>query len=112
MSVVELTYRTTEDLEAALGAHLRTLRLRQDLTQQRLAERTGLALGAVKNAERGRGVQVKTLLRMLKALGRADWIDTLAPEVSVSPVQMLRSAAPRQRAYSPRRKRNTVVPGS
>jgi transcriptional regulator with XRE-family HTH domain len=109
MAVVDLKHKTTDELEATLGTHLRTLRLRRDLTQQQLAERAGLALGAVKNAERGRGARVRTLLRMLKALGRADWIDTLAPEISVSPLQMLRSTAQRQRAYSPRRKKRTGV---
>lgn len=105
------TYRTADELETALGMHLRTLRLRQDLTQQHLAERADLALGAVRHAENGRGVTVKTLVRMLKVLGRSEWIDMLAPEVSISPMQMLRSPAPRQRAYSPRKKRSAGVQG-
>jgi transcriptional regulator with XRE-family HTH domain len=112
MFLIDEQHRTTTELETSLGIHLRALRLRQSLTQQQLAERAGLALGAVKNAERGRGARVKTVLRMLKALGRADWIDTLAPEISVSPLQMLRSTAERQRAYAPRRKRKVDVQGS
>ena len=111
MIIMNNQNRTTRELEAILGTHLRALRLRQDLTQQHLAERADLALGAVKNAEAGRGVTVRTLVGMLKALGRSDWIDTLEPEVSVSPMQMLRSPAPRQRAFSPRKKRSAGVQG-
>jgi transcriptional regulator with XRE-family HTH domain len=103
-------YATTEDLEARLGAHLRTLRLRQGLTQRQLAERAGVALTAVGHAETGRGATLRTFVRLLKALGRADWLGTLAPQVSISPVQMLRSEAPRQRAYAPRRKKGHDVP--
>lgn len=109
MTIDSLSNRTARELESILGKHLRTLRLRQNLTQQHLALRADLALGAVKNAEAGRGVTVRTLVRMLKALGRSEWIDTLEPEVSVSPMQMLRSPLPRQRAFSPRRKRSSGV---
>ena len=35
--------------------------------------------------------------RHLRALGRADWLDTLAPAVSISPLQLLKSSAPRRR---------------
>jgi transcriptional regulator with XRE-family HTH domain len=106
-----IIHRTANELETALGMHLKALRLRQDLTQRHLAERADLALGAVRHAENGEGATLRTLLRMLKALGRSEWIDTLAPEVSISPMQMLRASAPRQRAYAPRRKRSAGVQG-
>lgn len=100
-----LSYRTTADLEATLGTHLRTVRLRQGHTQQQLAARASVALGALKRLETGKGATLRTLMRVLKALGRADWVDSLSPEVSISPLQMLRSTTPRQRAYAPRRRK-------
>lgn len=86
------------EIEAELGRQVRALRLRQDLNQQQVAERAGIALNAVKNLESGRGATLRTLTQTLRVLNRADWLNTLAPAVSISPVQMLRTRAPRQRA--------------
>lgn len=86
------------NLEEALGQHLRSLRLRQNLDQRELAARSGVALGVVKRLEAGGGATVKSLIKVLRTLGRADWIQALAPEVSISPLQMLKTKRARQRA--------------
>ncbi len=86
------------EIEAELGRQVRALRLRQDLNQQQVAERAGIALNAIKNLESGKGATLGTLTQTLQVLNRAEWLNTLAPAVSISPVQMLRTRAPRQRA--------------
>ncbi|NTU60295.1 MAG: helix-turn-helix domain-containing protein, partial [Deltaproteobacteria bacterium] len=78
--------------------HLRELRLRQNLDQRRLAEQAGAALNAVKNLEAGKGATVLSLAKVLRALGRSEWLDALAPAVSVSPLQMLKPRPVRRRA--------------
>lgn len=92
----------TRELETELGRQIRTLRLRLDLDQKQLAERAGIALNAVKNLENGKGTSLRSLIQVLRTLNRTDWLGTLAPAVSISPVQMLKTKRPRQRA-SPRR---------
>ncbi len=92
----------TREPEAELGRQLRTLRLRLDLDQRQLAERAGIALNAVKNLESGNGSTVRSLIRALRVLNRTEWLGALAPAVSISPLQLLKTKAPRQRA-SPRR---------
>jgi transcriptional regulator with XRE-family HTH domain len=94
--------------EVDLGRQIRTLRLRQNLDQQQLADRAGIALNAVKNLEGGKGTTVRSLVQALRALNRVEWLHTLAPPVSISPIQMLKTKAPRQRASRQRRKQ----PGS
>ena len=89
---------TTEEWEATLGRHLRDLRLRQNVDQRRLAEQAGVALNVVKNLEAGKGATVKSLVKVLRSLGRSGWLETLAPAVSISPLQMLKSKPARQRA--------------
>jgi transcriptional regulator with XRE-family HTH domain len=93
---------TVGESEAELGKQLRSLRLRLDLDQKQLAARAGIALNAVKNLESGKGATVRSLIQVLRILNRTDWLGTLAPAVSISPVQMLKTKTPRQRA-SPRR---------
>ena len=92
---------TSDEWEVELGRQIRVLRLRQNLDQQQLADRAGIALNAVKNLERGRGATLRSLIQVLRVLNRVDWLRALAPAVSISPVQMLKTKAPRQRA-SPR----------
>ena len=88
----------TDDREAEIGRQLRSLRLRQDLDQRTLAERAGVALNVVKNLEAGKGSTVSSLIRVLRALGRADWLNSLSPTVSISPMQMLKAKPARRRA--------------
>lgn len=91
------------DLEAELGRQIRNLRLRENLLQEELADRAGIALNAVKNLENGKGATLRSLIQTLRILGRADWLLALAPTVSISPVQMLSTKRPRQRASRKRK---------
>lgn len=94
---------STEDWEIELGEQIRKLRLRENLDQQSLASRAGIGLSALKNLESGKGATLKTLIKTLRALDRASWLETLAPNVSISPLQMLKTQPVRQRASRPRK---------
>lgn len=89
--------KTAEEWQVTLGQHVRAIRLLQNIDQRELAERAGVGQTALKNLEHGRGARVETLIRVLRALDRVDWIDTLAPAVTISPLQLLKSTAKRQR---------------
>ena len=89
--------RTTDEWSAELGAQLRQLRLRKQIEQKQLSEMAGVALNAVKNLESGKGATVSSLIKVLRALGRVDWLQSLAPPVSISPLQLLKAKQPRQR---------------
>src|SRR5580698_8365262 len=96
---VDRNYRTVGEWEAVLGDQVRRVRIARDLDQAGLAELADVSVGAVSNLERGKGSSLRTLIAVLRALGRADWIESLAPTVGVSPMQLLRS---KQRAPQPR----------
>lgn len=90
--------KTVEEWGGELGEQMRALRLRANLDQVSLAKRAGIGLTAIKNLESGKGATLKTLIKALRVLDRADWLDTLAPPVSISPLQMLKAKPARQRA--------------
>jgi transcriptional regulator with XRE-family HTH domain len=96
--------KTVEEWESDLGEQMRALRLRANIDQITLAERAGISLTAIKNLESGKGASLKTLIKALRALDRADWLSTLAPPVSISPLQMLKAKPTRQRASGRRMK--------
>jgi hypothetical protein len=91
-------YSSVADLEAELGASLRALRLDRNLEQATLADRAGVSLNAVKRLESGRGSTTHTLISVLRALGREEWLKTVAPVATINPLTMPRSAKPRLRA--------------
>ena len=82
---------TTSEWEERMGGDARRLRLEQGLTQAELAERSNVSLSAIKSLEGGRGSSLATLIRVARALGRADWLSSFAPvEPNVSPIALLR----------------------
>lgn len=92
--------KNIEELEVELGQQLHDLRLRKNINQRELSARAGIALNAVKNLEKGNGATITSLIKVLRTLERAEWLLSLAPAVSISPLQMLRSRSKpvRQRA--------------
>ena len=92
------TNKTVDEWELELGGQIRALRLRANLDQVTLAERAGIGLTALKNLESGKGATIKTLIKALRALERANWLSSLLPPVSISPLQMLKMKPARQRA--------------
>jgi transcriptional regulator with XRE-family HTH domain len=82
--------RTSEELEQLLGSRLRELRILRNWDQVSLAERAGVSLNALKHLESGKGARVNSLIKVLRGLDRSDWLETLAPTVSISPMQMLK----------------------
>ena len=96
---------STAEWERYLGDQFRAMRIRAGLEQVVLAERADVSTGAIKNLESGKGSSLKTIIKIVRCLDRTDWLESLAPQVSVSPMQMLSTArrtAPRQRVSKPR----------
>jgi transcriptional regulator with XRE-family HTH domain len=91
--------RTVEEWEQLIGEQIREERITANLHQSRLAGLANVSVGALSNLERGKGSSLKTVVAVVKALGRTDWLEALAPPVSVSPMQVLRA---KRRVPSPR----------
>ena len=107
--MIERMNFTIEEWESQFGRQVRTARVAQGLDQAHLASLANVSLATLSNLERGKGSTLKTLIAVARALGRTDWLESFAPEVTVSPMQMLRAKqrAPRAatRVRAPRRPR-------
>ena len=57
-----MVYKTREEMLKTLGSNLRALRLADNLSQQTLAERSGISLKAVRNLEAGENSSTLSLL--------------------------------------------------
>ncbi len=99
---------TLEEQLSELGRQIRVLRIRRNIDQRLLAQRAGISVSALKNFEAGHGATLRTFVKTLRALGRADWLDTLAPTVSISPLQVFKSKSEKMRVSKPRVPRTRI----
>ncbi len=93
---------TLSELEALLGEQVKKLRLSRNIDQTRLAERAGISRRALQNLEAGTGSSTASLLSVVRALGREDWLTLLAPTATINPLNMVRARRERLRATSVR----------
>ncbi len=106
--MVSRIQRTVEEWEADLGRQVRTSRVARGVEQADLAALANISVATLSNLERGKGSTLKTLIAVARALDRTEWLEHFAPEVTVSPMQMLRAkqrapkSAMRVRAAKPR----------
>jgi len=72
-------------IQRRIGNKLRGVRLRQNITQQSLAESAEVSLSTVKKIENGEIGSFGSLLRVLRILGRLDLLQALVEEEQLSP---------------------------
>ena len=97
---VERRHWTTHEWELLVGEQVRAARVASALDQANLAALANVSVATLSNLERGKGSSLKTVIAVVDALGRTDWLEALAPPVTISPLQMLRAKhkTPRTRA--------------
>lgn len=75
---------TIDSILTDIASMLRRERLQQNLSQQVVADRSGLSLTAVKNLETGKDASLSTFIQICRTLGKDDWLLTLGPSNAVS----------------------------
>ena len=94
-----MVYQTREEMLKVLGENLRSARLSENLSQQTVAERSGISLKAVRNLESGENSSTFSLLSYCRTIRKIDWLMSLAPpNVDSSLFAMRDTAKKRQRA--------------
>ena len=72
-------------IQSKMGLRLKAVRLKQNITQQALAEESGVSLSSVKKIEKGEIGSFDSLLRVLRTLGKLDVLLPLVEEEQLSP---------------------------
>lgn len=89
---------TPAELVVAVGESIRSLRLQKNLSQSVLSAQAGVSMNALRHLESGQGANLTTLVRVVRALEKQEWLQNLAPRVTINPLHMLHVPAARQRA--------------
>ncbi|MDR0483098.1 MAG: helix-turn-helix domain-containing protein [Cellulomonadaceae bacterium] len=99
----ESTARLVKDL----GSQIRALRISQDITQVDLAQLINVSKATIVRLESGASVSSHTLVAVVRALGRAEWITSLNERMGPSPLELLRES--RRQPQVRQRARRTVA---
>lgn len=86
----------TERWEVHLGEQVRRARQNERLSQADLARKANVNRNSISSLERGEGSSLATLIRVVRALNRTDWLDALEPESGPSPLALLQEQQARQ----------------
>ena len=87
-----------QELALKIGESIRRLRLQKNLTQPALAAQAGVSMTALRHLESGQGANLLTLIRSIRALDKQDWLQALAPRITLNPLYMTSARKMRQRA--------------
>ena len=90
-----------------LGDRLARHRLRENLTQAKLAHEAGISKRTPIRRESGESSQLANLIRVLRALDLLGNLESVVPLPSPSPLELLRAKPKDRRRASPASKRRT-----
>ena len=79
-----------------MGAAVKDYRINRSLTQQDLADASGVSLRSISRFEQGNDIQLGSLIKILKALGLLDNINLLIPDVTKVPSYYLKKQSPKR----------------
>ncbi len=77
---------TKKEVMKRIGEAIKARRLRRNIPQQVLAERSGVSLTSLKRLEGGLGVTLETFVQVCRTLGVDGWIADIEPQDEVSPI--------------------------
>lgn len=83
-----------------IAKRIRDRRIKLNLTQKELAEKSGVSSRTISGIEDGQNYSFLTLIALLKTLNLIDNLNTLIPEPVIEPMRLLKikTKKPRQRA--------------
>ncbi|MDR0842885.1 MAG: helix-turn-helix domain-containing protein [Acidobacteriota bacterium] len=86
-------------IETDLGAVIRKVRIRRELTLVEVAARANISPAAVRSLEHGRGSTLSTFIKVLAVLGEQGMLDAwIAAQGAFSPLEALRESRGRKQA--------------
>ena len=88
---------SNEEVLRELGKRIREVRIDMDMTQNEAAKKAGVTAKTVSRIENGEDLAVSTMLNVLRALGLAQNMDALVPELTARPSRLMANEKERLR---------------
>ncbi len=81
---------TNKRIEIEVGLRIKQHRIKKNLTQLELATKAGLSRVAISKIERGNGVNLSSLIEILRNLDLLQNIAYVFPEEEISPIELVK----------------------
>lgn len=90
--------KSPKEIAQEIAKRAKTMRLKQNLTQQGLSERSGVSLGSLKRFENTGEISLKSLIHIAVSLGDSNSFEQLfVDDVSTGSLFNIKEDKPRQR---------------
>ena len=100
-------WKSDEEILKEIGERLKRARIRAKLTQEQLAQNSGVGKSTIERAEKGEGLQLLNLVKLFRALNMLPSFELLLPSAEPSPMEEL---AVRDSGSLPQRVRTKANP--
>jgi len=81
---------TNNRIELEIGLKIKHYRLKRNLTQLELANKTGISRVSISKIERGKGATLASLIEILRMLHVLQNLEFLFPEDEISPIELIK----------------------
>lgn len=90
MNDIRYKSATDDEILQAIGSRLEGLRKARGLSQTEAAERAGIGRNTLYRAEHGDNPTLHTVIRLFRAYGRLNALESFIPKPEISPMARLR----------------------
>ncbi len=97
---------TNNRIELEIGLKIKNHRLKRNLTQLELANKTGMSRVSISKIERGKGTTLTSLIEILRMLHILQNLELLFPKDEVSPIELIKLKK-KKRIRASSKKKNT-----
>lgn len=73
---------------AKIGLRLKEIRIKQNMTQEELAKRSGMSTLTIAKIEKGKPVSILLFICAIRELGLLENLELLVPETKISPIEL------------------------
>jgi transcriptional regulator with XRE-family HTH domain len=95
---------TDSAIAKELGKSIKQMRLNRNMSQEELAEKSGINRVTISRMETGQAINLLTMIQLLRALDRLDLLNNLVIEPEISPIMVMEEQSKyRKKASSPRK---------
>lgn len=86
---------SNSDLVKMLGRRFKTYRIKCRMTQSEMSGQTGVSVSTIRSFENGKlnNVSLQVLLSLMRAVGQLEQIESILPELPISPKDVFEKKA-------------------
>ena len=102
--LIDFKQSTSATIAAELCKRLEEIRLSKNISQEELARQAGVSRSTMTRIANGQSISLDSFIRVLKALGLSEHLDSLLPDPEVRPVELVRQRGRQRRRASSKKK--------